>query len=43
MRNLGVHALADAKKLIADGLMTFSTLVIAFLVNIFLVAHFGTT
>ena len=42
MRNLGVHALADAKKLIADGLMTFSTLVIAFLVNIFLVAHFGT-
>ena len=34
--------MADAKKLIADGLMTFSTLVIAFLVNIFLVAQFGT-
>ena len=34
--------MADTKNLIADGLMTFSTLVIAFLVNIFLVAQFGT-
>ena len=34
--------MADAKKVIADGLMTFSTLVIAFLVNIFLVGQFDT-
>ena len=39
---LGVHTLADKKHIIVDSLITVSTLVIAFLVNIFLVDQFDT-